>query len=326
MKNIIKLILIGIVIVSIVIYSWTRFNDSCRLNHLDDISDETIELEFEKLYGNVVKSSKVNAEIVSYKVETIEENRRLKIIYKTNYLESEERELLDETSAIYDKIKANKMMNKYIDRIWILAFNDGEYVINRSLTVIKTLDKYIIKIIVSLMMAFTITTTLIARRVYYDCKRNSKLGGEDISDYSLEELNAYVAKSKYDDEAFMHIALMLNNNGRNKEAKTRIERAILLNPKNLSYKRIAGKIVYNIGEYKLAIKYYKGSQGLYTMKKDYDYYFNIGKAYIKNGEMKKGNSSIDKAKKIVAVLYETNIVKQKMIMDNINKFEKSIRF
>jgi len=324
MKNIFKLILVVIVIIGFMLIGWTVYSDYNQKDNLTSMSDEALTREFDKIYTIIRKTDGSKAEIISYNVEKVDESRRLKVVYKTDFKEIDERKLLDESSAIFDQITSNELMSNYLDRVWILGLNDGKYVINRSLTVIDKTDSYMIRIIVAVLIGFTSIITLFFRFIYYNRKRNKKLGGEDIYDYSLEELLKYVEKSKYDDEAFKQIALLLTNSGRCKEAKSYIERAIGLNPRNLTHKRIAGKIFYNMGDYAGAIKYYKSSQELQTINSDYDYYYNIGKAYVKNGDNEKGLESIEKSKKIIVKTYESNLAKQKMMLDEIEKFEKSV--
>lgn len=324
MKNIFKLILVVIVIVGLMLIGWTVYSDYNQNDNLTSMSDDALTREFSKLSTKIRKTNGSEAEIVSYEVETVEDSRRLKIVYRTDFEELDERELLDESSAIFDQITSYEIMSNYLDRVWVLGLNDNKYVLNRSLTVIDKTDSYMIRIIFAVLIAFASIITLFFRFLYYNRKRNKNLGGEDIYDYSLEDLLKYVEKSKYDDEAFKQIAVLLTNSGKSKEAKSYIEKAIGLNPRNLTHKRIAGKIFYNAGDYSGSIKYFKGSQELQTINKDYDYYYHIGRAYMKNGDDKKGVSSIEKAKSIITKTYESNPAKQKMMLDEIEKFIKSI--
>lgn len=283
----------AVIVVSVIIIAAYFITTGWDKREQEKISNEQLRQYFESI------TDELDVKIIDYEVEFVEGKRRLKVKYETN-IEKENNKLLGkQKQALYKKITDKKIFEKGLDRVWFLAKKDGEYVINSSMNVIKPMNQMFIYQAFSFYIAIMAVIIYFFRDKFRGYKRNKYLEGDTLEEYSLAELEMYVETNKRDDLAHYRIAQLLAIKKEYAEAKESIEKAIKLNPRVFGYRRVAGNICYELQEYKQAIKYYKGSQELLTLHKDYDYYFRMGKAYIKSGKKAKGLEYFQKAKKII---------------------------
>lgn len=149
-------------------------------------------------------------------------------------------------------------------------------------------------------------------------KRTKYLETSDLSQLSLKELDAYVEKVRYDAEAFEKIGQYRFERKEYDKALRAIEFAIAVGYGNKTYRRFAGDIAFEAGDYKKALKHYRGSLGRGGGTYDYDYFIKVGQVYMLLKEYKKATSNFTLAKRIIGKKLKDDADKSRILTNKVD--------
>lgn len=149
-------------------------------------------------------------------------------------------------------------------------------------------------------------------------KRAKHLGTSDLSQLTLEELESYVEKVRYDAEAFIKIGQYRFERKEYDKALKAIESAIAVGYGNKTYRRFAGDIAFEAGDYKKALKHYRGSLGRRGVTYDYDYFIKVGQVYMLLEDYKKATSNFTLAKNIIGKKLKDDVDKSRILTSKID--------